>query len=134
MDQSLERLSSGLEGLKTFNSEQLGLGKDAAIGPMESDASEALSRKDITDKLNVIDNRLSSERATLGSIQSRLDTAINSLSIQTENLTTANSRIGGVDFAQETSNLAQRKALQAPSISVLTQSNAKPDMAWQLLR
>lgn len=132
-----DTISIGLEGLKTFNSEQLGLGKGAEIGPMESEGSEALSREDISDKLNVIDNaliRLSGERATLGSIQSRLDTAVNSLSIQTENLTTANSRIRDVDFAEETSNLAQRKVLQASSISVLTQSNAKPEMALQLLR
>lgn len=134
---NVDTISIGLEGLKTFNSEQLGLGKGAEIGPMEVDGSDAVSREDITDKLNIIDNaltRLSGERATLGSIQSRLDTAMNNLGIQTENLTTANSRIRDVDFAEETSNLTQRKVLQASSISVLTQANAKPEMALQLLR
>lgn len=134
---NVDTISIGLEGLKTFNSEQLGLGKGAEIGPMEIDGSDAVSREDITVKLNVIDNaltRLSGERATLGSIQSRLDTAVNNLGIQTENLTTANSRIRDVDFAEETSNLTQRKVLQASSLSVLTQANAKPEMALQLLR
>jgi flagellin len=134
---NIDTISIGLEGLKTFNSEALGLGKGAEIGPMESDASDAVSREDITDKLNVIDNaltRLSGERATLGSIQSRLDTAMNNLGIQTENLTTANSRIRDVDFAEETSTLTQRKVLQASSMSVLMQANAKPEMALQLLR
>ncbi len=134
---NVDTISIGLEGLKTFNSEQLGLGKGAEIGPMEIDGSDPVSREDITEKLNVIDNaltRLSGERATLGSIQSRLDTAMNNLGIQTENLTTANSRIRDVDFAEETSNLTQRKVLQASSMSVLTQANAKPEMALQLLR
>ncbi|MDQ3235550.1 MAG: flagellin FliC [Pseudobdellovibrionaceae bacterium] len=134
---NIDTISIGLEGLKTFNSEQLGLGKGAEIGPMEVDGSDAVSREDITDKLNTIDNaltRLSGERATLGSIQSRLDTAVNNLGIQTENLTTANSRIRDVDFAEETSKLTQTKVLQASSISVLTQANAKPEMALQLLR
>jgi flagellin len=134
---NVDTISIGLEGLKTFNSEQLGFGKGAEIGPMEVDGSDTVSREDITDKLNIIDNaltRLSGERATLGSIQSRLDTAMNNLGIQTENLTTANSRIRDVDFAEETSNLTQRKVLQASSISVLTQANAKPEMALQLLR
>jgi flagellin len=134
---NIDTISIGLEGLKTFNSEALGLGKGAEIGPMEVDASDAVSREDITEKLNVIDNaltRLSGERATLGSIQSRLDTAMNSLGIQTENLTTANSRIRDVDFAEETSTLTQRKVLQASSMSVLMQANAKPEMALQLLR
>jgi len=134
---NIDTISIRLDGLKTFNSEQLGLGKGAEIGPMEIDGSDEVSREDIAGKLGTIDNainRLSGERATLGSIQSRLDTAVSHLGVQTENLTTANSRIRDVDFAEETSNLAQRKVLQASSISVLTQANAKPEMALQLLR
>ncbi|MCX6129728.1 MAG: flagellin [Proteobacteria bacterium] len=134
---NLDTISIRLEGLKTFNSQQLGLGKGAEIGPVEIDASDAISHDEITNKLGTIDNalnRLNGERATLGSMQSRLDTAVNHLSVQTENMTSANSRIRDVDFAEETSNLTQRKVLQASSISVLTQANAKPEMALQLLR
>ncbi len=132
-----DTISLSLAGLKTFNSELLGLGKGAEIGPIESDGSDAIPREEISDKLGTIDNalnRVNGERATLGSIQSRLDTAVSNLSVQTENMSTAKSRIRDVDFAEETSSLMQAKVLQQSSISVLSQANAMPEMALQLLR
>ncbi|MFY7928406.1 MAG: flagellin, partial [Oligoflexus sp.] len=107
------------------------------IGPMAADASDAISREEISNKLTTIDNalnRVNGERATLGSVQSRLDTAVNNLSVQTENMSQARSRIIDVDFAEETSTMTQAKILQASAISVLSQANAKPEMALQLLR
>lgn len=136
-EDNIDTISVSLEGLKTVNSEGLNLGKGAEIGPSEVDASDAIEREEIAAKLTNIDdaiNRVTSERSTLGSIQSRLNTAVNNLSVQTENLKTANSRIRDVDFAAETSTLAQARVLQASSLSVLTQANAKPEMALQLLR
>jgi flagellin len=134
---NVDTISLSLEGLKTFNSEALGLGKEAEIGPMAADASDAISREEISNKLTTIDNalnRVNGERATLGSVQSRLDTAVNNLSVQTENMSQARSRIIDVDFAEETSTMTQAKILQASAISVLSQANAKPEMALQLLR
>jgi flagellin len=132
-----DTLSVSLEGLKTLTSEGLGLGKGAEIGPTELDGSDAIDRDSIAEKLTSIDgaiNRIVSERATLGSVQSRLDKAFSNLSIQTENLESANSRIRDVDYAQETSDLAKSRVLQSSSISVLAQANATPEVALQLLR
>lgn len=134
---NVDTISLSLAGLKTFNSEGLGLGKGAEIGPVEVDGSDAIAREDISSKLTVVDNalnRVNSERATLGSIQSRLDTAVNNLGVQTENMNTAKSRIRDVDFAEETATMNQARIIQSSSISVLTQANAKPDMVMQLLR
>lgn len=130
-----DTISLSLEGLKTFNTEALGLGKGSEIGPLED--GDSVDRDAITDKLAIIDNaltRLSGERATLGATQSRLGSAVSNLSIQTENLSTAQSRIRDVDFAEETSTMTQAKVLSASSMSVLMQANAKPEMALQLLR
>ncbi|NRA62879.1 MAG: flagellin FliC [Pseudobacteriovorax sp.] len=130
-----DTITLNLEGLKTLNTEGLALGKEAEIGPLEIDGS--IDRDTVVEKLNTIDeaiNRVSSERATLGSVQSRLNTAVNNLSIQNENLQTANSRIRDVDFAEESSRLTQNRVLQQSSLSVLMQANQNPDMALQLLR
>jgi flagellin len=89
------------------------------------------------EKLTTIDKalgRVASTRATLGSQQSRLSSAINSLGIQVENYKSANSRIRDVDFAAATAAFTQNKILAQAGASVLAQANAEPEIVMQLLR
>ena len=134
-DENIDTITINLEGLK-FTSEDLELGSGSVIGPaIRGDTGP--SRQEIAGKLGQIDeaiSRIASERATLGSVQSRLNSALNNLSISVENLQTAKSAIKDVDFAQETSTLSQNRVLMASSTSVLTQANSQPEMALQLLR
>lgn len=134
-EDNIDTISINLEGLK-FSSESLELGKESEIGPVV-DGEEGPSRDEISGKLTNIDNaigRLASERATLGSVQSRLGSTINNLSISIENMSTAQSRIKDVDFAEETSNMAQANVMRSSSAAVLAQANQAPEMALQLLR
>src|SRR5690606_28720267 len=119
-----------------FSSEALGIGKEAEIGPV-SPTEAGPEREVIAEKLGVLDQaleRMASERATLGSLQSRLGSTINNLAIQVENLDTAKSRIKDVDFAAETATLAQNRILSQSNLSVLSQANQMPEMALALLR
>jgi flagellin len=130
-----DTISINLQGLK-FNSEELGLGSESEIGPMAVGESGP-SREEVAAKLSVIDSsieRVASERATLGAVQSRLNSAINNLSVSTENQTMAQSRIKDVDFAEESTKLIQSKILTQSSSAVLAQANQSPEMALQLLR
>ncbi len=125
-----------LQGLN-FNtqSEGIELGKGAIIGPTEEE--DAPSRDAIAGRISNITNalgRLASERATLGSVQSRLDSTINNLGTSIEGMQAAKSRIRDVDFAAESSRLSQSRVMLASSTSVLSQANAVPEMALQLLR
>ena len=78
-------------------------------------------------------NTISSLRGSLGAVQNRLGSTINNLAIQTENLSAAESRIRDVDVAYETAQLTRNSILQQASISVLSQANAAPQSALQLL-
>jgi flagellin len=62
-------------------------------------------------------------RSGLGSKQNQLASAINNLSTTRTNLESAESAIADVDFAEETMNLAQIKALTKTKTFVLTQAN-----------
>lgn len=127
-------LTIGLEGLK-FKTEDFGFGKGSEIGP--SGDGETPTRIDIAAKLNTIDtamDRVAKERATLGSIQSRLGSSVNNLSVTVENLEQAKSRIRDVDFAEETANMTQSRILSQSNVAVLSQANALPEMALSLLR
>jgi len=132
---NIDTLSIDLEGLR-FTAAGLGIGKEAEIGPVAS-TEQGPEREVIAEKLGTIDSaleRLASERASLGSMQSRLGSTLNNLSIQTENLNTARSRIKDVDFAEETAVMAQQRILSQSNLSVLSQANQMPDMALSLLR
>lgn len=134
-EDNIDTISISLEGLK-FSSEDLELGKDSEIGP-KTEGEEGPSRDEISAKLGTIGNaigRLASERATLGSVQSRLGSTINNLSISIENMSTAQSRIKDVDFAEETSVMAQANVMRSSSTAILAQANQAPEMALQLLR
>ena len=130
-------IAISFEGLRKLNTEEMGIGKEAEIGPFELDGSDPVDREEIAEKLEVLDTALTniaSERATLGSMQSRLGSAIQNLSVSIENKSTAKSRIKDVDFATESTKLTQSKILQQSSIGMLTQANIAPDIALSLIR
>ena len=77
---------------------------------------------------------MASERATLGAVQNRLGSAIGNLGVSMENQQLAMSRIRDVDYASETASLTQAKIMTQANVSVLSQANASPEMALQLLR
>ena len=86
--------------------------------------------------LTAIDNALqsvSSTRADLGAIQNRFESTINNLTITSENLTAANSRIRDADFAAETAELSRTQVLQQAGISILAQANQRPQQVLSLL-
>jgi flagellin len=70
----------------------------------------------------------------IGAYQNRLSTAIDSLSIQKENLTSAESRIRDLDVASESATLTKNQILQQASMSVLSQANQSSMMALKLLQ
>lgn len=78
-------------------------------------------------------NSLVGNRAELGSLQSRLQTVVNSLNIYDENLSAANSRIRDTDLAAETANLAKNNILVSADVSVLSQANQNNMMALKLI-
>jgi flagellin len=73
-------------------------------------------------------------RAAFGYKMNRLENSYNVLNIQAENLTTAESRISDVDVATEMAKMTRNQVLAQAGVSMLTQANAIPQMALQLLR
>ena len=64
-------------------------------------------------------NRLNENRANLGALQNRLASTINNVTIYSENLEGANSRIRDTDMAEETTSLVKNNILTQANISVL---------------
>jgi len=79
-------------------------------------------------------NKVSDIRAKLGAYQNRLDHAIQSLDISSQNLTEAESRIEDVDMAEEMTTLTQLQVLSQAGTSMLAEANNKPQMILSLLQ
>jgi flagellin len=90
-----------------------------------------------SDALKTVDSALafiSGERAKLGALQSRFDTAISNLQVASENLTASRSRIQDADFAAETANLSRAQILQQAATAMVAQANQLPQGVLALLR
>lgn len=76
---------------------------------------------------------VSSSRSQFGAVQNRLSAVASSLTVRSENLSAANSRIIDVDVARETAEMTKNSILQQAAISVLAQANAQPQAALRLI-
>jgi flagellin len=73
-------------------------------------------------------------RGTLGAIQNRFESTINSLQTVAENLSASRSRILDTDFAAETAALTRAQILQQAGTAMVAQANAVPQNVLSLLR
>ena len=86
------------------------------------------------DEIDAAINNVFRRRSMLGAFQNRLESTVESLTIQVENLKASESRIRNVDIAEETAELTKNQILQQASVSILSQANQIPALAMQLLQ
>ncbi len=78
--------------------------------------------------------RIDATRADLGAVQNRMESTISNLSVQTENLSAARSRIQDTDFAAETAEMTRNQILQQAGTAMLAQANQLPQGVLSLLQ
>jgi flagellin len=113
----------------------------AAIGDMRLEAL-GIDNVQITDiesasksvaRLDTALSRISSQRATLGAVQNRLEYNISNLGVAGENLQASESRIRDADMAKEMMDFARLNILQQSTMAMLAQANQQPQQILQLL-
>ena len=106
----------------------------AALGIADIDISTQAGAKAAVDKIKSAINSVSSTRGDLGAIQNRLEHTINNLSVTSENMTAAESRIRDVDMANEMMAYTKNNILVQSSQAMLAQANQLPQGVLQLLQ
>lgn len=76
---------------------------------------------------------VSSARSTYGAAANKLQVASNNVQTMRLNISAANSRIRDVDVAEETANMARNQVLSQAGVSILSQANQLPQMAFGLI-
>ena len=120
---------AGTTGLVAGTGDGLGI-LDAA---QASVTTQALASSSIT-SLDAAINQVTSNRANIGAMQNRLESASRSIAVAAENTAAANSRVADADIASAMSEMVRAQILQQAGISVLAQANQAPSLVLQLLR
>ena len=120
------RLDGGNQGTAIF-----GVSSDFSVQTLD-----ITTRKNANLAIEIADlalEQISAQRASLGAIQNRLESTINNLTTNSENLSASRSRILDADFAAETANLSRNQIIQQAGVSILAQANQQPQIALSLL-
>jgi flagellin len=115
-----------------FEAHALNAGTES-LGVSSVDISSKEGAQDSLSNLDGAIEKVSSQRAVLGSLQNRLVSTSNNLQNNVENLSAANSRIRDVDYAEETAKQARNQIISAAGTSVLAQANMSGQSALKLI-
>ena len=103
-----------------------------SLNGVTSEAGQSASRLAL-DAVNNAIQSLASIRGNLGAVESRLNVAINNISVAKENFASAESQIRDTDVASEAAELTRLNILQQAGTAVLAQANQQPHLALSLL-
>ncbi len=132
-----EELSA--EGTDQFTIKIRAMGTEALLGEddisVEGEEGESGQEKAslAVATIDAAIEKVSSQRATLGAYQNRLEHTINNLNTAAENLAAAESRIRDVDMALEMATFTRHQILLHAGTAMLAQSNVKPQSVLKLL-
>jgi flagellin len=118
--------------VKTMTAAALGLTSEQGNGETLSLAST----EDANRAIGVIDDAMkivTAQRADLGAYQNRFEAAAKGISIASENMQAAESRIRDTDMASEVVSLTRDKILQQASTAMLGQANVQTQSVLSLL-
>ena len=119
-----------------FNHYSSGTGDDDATLDTKDEVAEACVSANASSMLSKIDNvikEISNRTTTLGAAQNRIDSAIESISVQSENITSSLSTLRDANIAEESSKYVQAQILQQAAATLLSTANQTPSIALNLL-
>ncbi|MGC4028540.1 MAG: flagellin [Steroidobacteraceae bacterium] len=103
-------------------------------GLMSVNVQDTAGANDAIQRIDSALTSVSDLRSTLGAIQNRFQSTINSLEAAVENLSASRSRILDTDFAAETAALTRSQILQQAGTAMVAQANAIPQNVLSLLK
>ena len=108
----------------------------SSIGADKAAVATACSGANASAQLDKLDNVLktiSTRATTLGAAQNRVDSAIESIAVQSENITSSLSTLRDADVAEESSRYIQSQILQQAAATLLSTANQTPSIALNLI-
>ena len=106
----------------------------ASFATSSIDVSSTTTASSSITSLSAAIDALSASRGTVGALMNRLNNTIQTIGVQIQNTTAAESAIRDVDMAAEMSNFQRLQILQQSGMAMLAQANSQPQSVLSLLR
>jgi len=106
------------------------------VDQFSGDCAGLGNSKSASDMLSYLDrviNEISARVTTLGAAQNRIESAVESIGVQSENIMSSLSTLRDADVATESSNYIKAQILQQASATLLATANQSPSIALNLL-
>ena len=91
------------------------------------------NQSEMLGKIDSIIDEISARSTTLGAAQNRIESAIESIGVQSETITSSLSTLRDADVANESSNYIKAQILQQASATLLAAANQTPSIALNLI-
>jgi flagellin len=124
----------GTGGVNIVVNNESDAAKTADITGLTFNVSNQDAASRVAEKVRDVINKVSSQRATLGAMENRLDYTMNNLDTASQNITDANSRIRDTDMAKTMMEYTQGNTLTQAAQAMLAQANQAPSQVLQLLQ
>jgi flagellin len=128
-----DKLFEGVTNLQTTANKAAGA-SDAYNDGKTINISNQVDASNAAEVLKEVIDKVSLQRADLGSKQNRLEYTVNNLTTTSENISAANSRIRDTDMAKEMMKYTQGNVLTQAAQAMLAQANQAPQGVLQLLQ
>ena len=89
--------------------------------------------KDMLAYLDAAISKISDKTTKIGAAQNRIESAIESIGVQSENITSSLSTLRDADVAEESSNYIKSQILQQAAATLLSTANQSPSIALNLI-
>ena len=120
-------------GIDSSDNSKITFSTEFAFANLSLDLTSAQSARDALTQIDEYIKQINEKQTELGSAYNRLDSAIESIGISIENLTSSRSTIRDADIAEESSEYIRNQILQQAAATLLATANQTPSIALQLL-
>ncbi len=119
--------------LASLKPEDLGKSITGGLGALTVEGTDASKANEAIAAIKSAISQVSTQRATFGAVQNRLEHTVNNLGVMIENLSASESRIRDADMATEMTAFTKNQILVQAGTAMLSQANSVPQNVLRLL-
>ena len=120
-------------GINSSSSSKISLNISFALTVPKINLSTSESARNSLEKIDELIKRVNAKQTEYGAAHNRLESALESIGVSIDNLTSTQSTIRDADIAEESSAYIRNQILQQAAMTLMATANQTPKLALQLL-